>query len=181
MENENSYKIHIRFKEIEVEIEGDKDFVERNLDKIFSELNLEKDIQKVNKVDLSKTAGKLQRKKNNSFIIKEKKSKENIAIDQNSIENDSEFYNWIKSKNANTIIDNILLIIYWLYEKQIKYFSPKDVLNYWMKTGKSELKNINQYFKYISSENKNFIKNATRGEYSLTDIGLIYIKENLLK
>jgi len=186
MKNDKSYKIHLKTLDIEIDLEGDKDFVENYLKKFTDEFALiriadRKDINLVKKnLNYPIQTKSFFNKKDEKII----NNKENQLDNKNSVEfitNDSEFFNWIKLKKPKNTIETILLIIYWLFENKVKYFSPKDIIFYYEKMGKPKPTNINQYFKYISSKNKHYIESYKRGLYYITEEGKNHILETLIK
>lgn len=155
---EQNYKIRIKLGKVEIEVEGDKEFVEKHIEEF------KKEIPK---------------------IVKELPSKEKTVIPETQEEKVElkglslvEFYKQKDPKNHN---ETVVVFAYWLTEKEKKEeFSPKDIENCYSKIGIKKPANVPQIMKILASGGKAYlIKTRERGIYKISMLGKDLIEKEL--
>lgn len=153
---EQNYRIRIKLSNVEIEVEGDKEFVEKNIEEFKKEM---------------------------PKIAKELPSKEKTAIQETQKEvgleglSLAEFY---KKKNPKTDVETVLIVAYYLCttEKKEEFFN-KDIKNATDKIG-HKITNIAQILKEAAKGNKAYlVKGSRRGSWTITLEGKRFVDEEL--
>ena len=153
----NTSRIKIRKGEAEIEVEGDKDFVEKHIEELKNELS------------------KFSRK-----IPVEGGSVETIKKTNGELENISlaEFYKLKDPKDHN---ETTMVFAYWMIEKENKEeIRPKDIYKCYSKIGVPKPANIPDIMKTLASGRKAYlIKTERRGFYKISTLGRDLIEKEL--
>jgi len=155
---EQKYRIRIKLNEVEIEVEGDREFVEKHIEEF--------------KKEMSKSIRELP--------PKEKMTPPETSKDKSELEGLSlaEFYKQQQPKDYN---EQVVIFSYWLTKKEGKLeFEPKDIDNCFAKTAIDKPKNIPQYMKVLSGGKKAYLtKGDKRGQYKLSITGRNFVEKEL--
>ena len=156
--NEQNYRIRIKRGEVEIEVEGDKEFVEKHIEEF--------------KKEMPKIAKELPPKE--KTVIPETQ-KEKVELEGLSL---AEFYKQKKPKDHN---ETVVVFAYWLTVKENKEeFRPKDIEECYSETGIKKLTNIPQTMKILASGVKAYlIKTGKRGLYKIGMLGKELVEKEL--
>ena len=155
---EQNYRIRIKLGEAEIEVEGDKEFVEKHIEKF--------------KKEMPKTAKELPSEE--KTVIPETQ-KEDVELGKLSL---AEFYKMKQPKDHN---ETVVVFAYWLTEKENKgEFRPKDIEECYTKTGIRKPSNIPQTMKVLARGDKAYlIKTGKRGLYKIGMFGKELVEKEL--
>jgi len=158
--SEENFRIRIRKGDIEIEIEGKKDFVEKHYQKLKEEiLGIPIDIEK----HVAKSKAKKEKEKDKQLLI--------------SL---PEFY---KEKNPKSHPDKTLVFAYWLTKKEnIEEFQASDILECYDKARIRKPANIRDVLGQVSTATRALLlRSSQKGEYTLSLTGMTYVEEKLPK
>ncbi|MHA1250927.1 MAG: hypothetical protein ACTSRP_13120 [Candidatus Helarchaeota archaeon] len=156
--NDQKYRYRIKYGEIEFEVEGDKEFVEKHIEKFRNERQKIVNELQIDEINItSKTSKEISELKNLSL---------------------SEFY---KQKQPNSHNENIIVFAYWLMKKENKKdFTTKDILNCYDTVKISKPKNIYYHLRnLISAKKALLISGSKKGSYSITLMGIEFVEKKL--
>ena len=154
----DTYRIRLKKANTEIEVEGDKEFVEKHIEELKEELlKITEEIS-----SQEKTVG--------AIAEREEKKLENLSL--------AEFYKMKQPKDHNEIV---VAFAYWLTVKENKEkFRPKDIDECYSKIGIKKPKNIPQTMKILASGDKAYlIKTGERGIYKVGMFGKEFIEKEL--
>jgi hypothetical protein len=156
--NEQNYKIRIKRGEVEIEVEGDKEFVEKHIEEF--------------KKEMSKIAEELPPKEK---IITPEIPKEEVELEKLSL---AEFYKLKQPKDNN---ETVVVFAYWLTKKEHKEeFKTKEISACFDAARIPKPKNITQHvLKVASGKTAYLTTGSTKGYYKLTLTGEEFIKKEL--
>lgn len=154
-----TYRIWIKKGDIEIEVEGDKDFVEKHIKEFKGEL------QKV-------TEKALPEEKSVSQVTEKK---EEIKLENLSL---AEFYKMKQPKDHN---ETVVVFSYWLMIKEGKEeIRPKDIGECYSKIGIRKPTNIPHTMKILASGRKAYLsKTEKRGIYKIGMYGKELVEKEL--
>ena len=152
----DTYRIRIKKGNVEIEVEGDKDFVEKHIGELKNEL--------------SKFIRKMPIEDSGKVIEKSNEELENISL--------AEFYKLKSPKDHN---ETVMVFAYWMTEKEIKKeITPKDINKCYSKIGVSKPVNIPDIMKKLASGKKAYlVKTGKRGFYKISMLGRDLIEKEL--
>jgi len=155
---EQNYRIRIRLGEVEIEVEGDKEFVEKHIEEFRKEM--------------PKIAKELPPKEE---IISSEIQKEKVELEKLSL---AEFYKQKQPRDHNEIV---VIFAYWLTKKKgQEEFKPKDLLSCYDEARISKPKNISQHISYVCSGTKAYLTTGSKkGLYRLTLTGEDFVEGEL--
>ena len=153
-----TYRIRLRKANIEIEVEGDKEFVEKHIEE------LKKELLKITEETPS------QEKTVSTIVEREEKELEDISL--------AEFYKKKQPKDHNEIV---VVFAYWLTVKESKEeFRPKDIEKCYSRIGIKKPTNIPQTMKTLASGTKAYlIKTEKRGIYKISMLGKDLVEKEL--
>lgn len=155
---DQNYRIKIKQGEIEIEVDGDKEFVEKHIEEFKKELpRIAKELPSKEKIV--------------SPEIPEKESElEKLSL--------VEFYKQKDPKNHN---ETVVVFAYWLTKKEGKgEFKTKEISNLYSKAGVPKPKNVTQHLKNVSSAKKAYLmKGSKKGLWKLTITGEEFVEKEL--
>jgi hypothetical protein len=153
---EQNYRIRIKLGEIEIEAEGDKEFVEKHIEEF------RKEMPKISKELPSKEKPILPE------IPREEVELEHLSI--------SEFYKQRQPKDNN---ETVVVFAYWLTKKERKEeFKTVEISACFSNAGVPKPRNVTQHMKMASSGKKAFLmKGSKKGLWKLTITGEKFIEE----
>jgi hypothetical protein len=154
---EQNYRIRIKRGEVEIEAEGDKEFVEKHIEEFKKEMpTIAKELPSKEKTIIPETQ-------------KEKVELEGLSL--------AEFYKQKQPKDHNEIV---VVFGYWLTEKENKKeFSPKDIKNCYTVSPKKPT-NVPKTMKTLASSDKAYlIKTEKKGLYKISMSGKDLIEKEL--
>ncbi len=155
---DQNYRIKIKQGEIEIEVEGDKEFVEKHIEEFKKELpRIAKELPSKEKIV--------------SPEIPEKESElEKLSL--------AEFYKQKDPKNHN---ETVVVFAYWLTKKEKKEeFKTKDIGACYDEARISKPKNITQHVQAVASGKKAYLtKGSARTYYKLTLTGEEFVEKEL--
>jgi len=152
----DTYRIRIKNGNAEIEVEGDKDFVEKHIGELKNEL-----LKFIRKMPIE-DSGKVIEKTNEEL--------ENISL--------AEFYKLKSPKDHN---ETVMVFAYWMTEKENKKeITPKDIDKCYSKIGVPKPVNIPDIMKKLASGKKAYlVKTGKRGFYKISMLGRDLIKKEL--
>lgn len=153
---EQKYKIRIKRGEIEIEAEGDKEFVEKHIEEFKKELSkIAKGLPPTEK-DIA------------SQIPEEKIGVENLSL--------AEFY---KQKNPNTDEEAVLTVAYYLeFHDRQDEFTNKQIKEATDKIG-HKITNIAHTLKVAARGKKAYLLKGSKGLWKITSEGKRFVEEKL--
>ena len=151
---EQNYRIRIKQDAIEIEVEGDKEFVERHIE----------EFKKV----LPKIAKELPTKE--VLEIPKGEALEGLSL--------AEFY---KKKQPKDYNETVVVFAYWLAKKKgQEEFKPKDILACFDEARITKPKNIRQHIGTVASGKTAFLTSGSKkGYYKLTLTGEEFVEKEL--
>ncbi|RKX56108.1 MAG: hypothetical protein DRP29_09895, partial [Thermodesulfobacteriota bacterium] len=156
---QKTYKIRINLQNGEIEVEGDKEFVETEIKTLLEEF------QKLRKVyaSLEESA---QLEKEQKSILKEKKPY---------------IKEFVKEKNPSTAQETAVVLAYYLKEYERKEtFNAEDIKKIWTASGWKPPKKIWQ--SVIDGKNRyQWFEEVSRGEYKISPHGIYFVENELPK
>lgn len=155
---EQNYRIKIKLGDVEIEAEGDKEFVEKHIEEFKKEMpNIAKELPPKEK------------------IITPEISKEEVELEKLSL---AEFYKQKLPKDHN---ETVVVFAYWLTKKENKEeFGPKDIEKCYAQIGVKKPTNVPQTMKILASGDKAYlIKFGKRGIYKISMLGKDLIENEL--
>jgi hypothetical protein len=157
---EQNYRIKIKKGDTEIDIAGDKNFVEKHIEKYKKEVF--EPSKKISDEEISP--------------IREGKKKES-GLDEISL---SEFYKKKKPKDYKKHDENILIFSYYLSEiEKNEEFSPKNIEDCYEETSIPKPSNTARDMKSLASGKKAYLIKSSRGIYKLSAIGKELVKNEL--
>jgi len=155
---ERNYKIRIKLEEVEIEVEGDKEFVEKHIE------GFRKEMLKITKELLPKEKAIIPE------IPKGETELEKLSL--------AEFYKQKQPKDHN---ETVIVFAYWLTKKEGKEeFKTRDISNCYSNAGVPKPQNVAQHVKAAMRSKKAFLmKGSKRGLWKLTIKGEEFVKEEL--
>ena len=154
---EQNYRIRIKLGEVEIEVEGDKEFVEKHIEEF--------------KKEMPKIAKELPSKKTvTPEIQKEKDELERLSL--------AEFYKMKQPKDHN---ETVVVFAYWLRKKEgEEEFKTRDISNCYDTTRIQKPKNITQHIQAVASGKKAWLTGGSKkGFYKLTLTGEDFVEKEL--
>jgi len=153
---EQNYRIRIKLGEVEIEAEGDKEFVEKHIEEF--------------KKEMPKIAKELPPKEK---IITPEIQKEEVELEKLSL---AEFY---KEKQPRDDIEVALTIAYYLtFSQQKKEFSNQEIKQMGANLG-YKLSNPADTLKRAASGKKAYVLKIEKGKWSLTIEGENFVQKEL--
>lgn len=155
---EQNYRIRIKLGEVEIEAEGDKEFVEKHIEEF--------------KKEMPKIAKELPPKEK---IITPEISKEKVELEKLSL---AEFYKQKQPKDHN---ETVVVFAYWLTKKEGKEeFGPKDINNCYAQIGAKKPANVPYIMKILASGEKAYLSEVgKRGIYKIAMRGEDLVEKKL--
>ncbi len=155
---EQHYKIRIRRNEVEIEVEGDKEFVEKHIEEF------KKELPKIAK------ESSLKEKPVVSEIPKEKLGLEKLSL--------AEFYKRKQPKGHN---ETVVVFAYWLTKERNKEeFNSKDILDCYDEARMKKPKNINQHIIKMAAGKKAYLTSGSeKGLHKLILPGEGFVEKEL--
>ena len=152
----DTYRIRIKKGNVEIEVEGDKDFVEKHIGELKNEL--------------SKFIREMPIEDGEKIIEKTNEGLENISL--------AEFYKLKSPKDHN---ETVMIFVYWMTEKENKEeITPKDIDKCYSKIGVPKPANIPDIMKKLASGKKAYlVKTGKRGFYKISMLGRDLIEKEL--
>jgi len=153
------YRIRIKQGEVEIEVEGDKEFVEKHIEKFKEEIpNSTKELPPEEKT-----------------VIPESPPRAKLEIEKLSL---AEFYKQKQPKDHN---ETVVVFAYWLTKKENKEeFPTKDISSCFDVARISKPKNVTQHIKAVSSGKKAFLTTGSKkGLWKLTLTGEEFVEKEL--
>jgi len=154
---EKNYRIRIKKGEFEIEVEGDKEFVEKHIEEFKQEMQ---------------KAVKEMPPEEKAIIAKEKIELEGISL--------AEFYKQKQPKGHN---ETVVVFAYWLTKrKKQQEFAPKDIVSCYNEIGIAKPANIWQFMKTLAGGRKaHLIRGDKKGIYKLSMTGDEFVEKELPK
>lgn len=155
---EQNYRIRIKLGEVEIEAEGDKEFVEKHIEEF--------------KKEMPKIAKELPSKE--KTVIPETQ-KEKVELEGLSL---AEFYKQKKPKDHN---ETAVVFAYWLTKKKKKEeFKTKDITACYDEARIPKPKNVTQHIQAVASGKKaQLTPGSKRGYHKLTLTGEEFVEKEL--
>jgi hypothetical protein len=157
--SEQTYRIRIKIGEVEIEAEGDKEFVEKQIEEFKNEIpEIAKDIP-------------AKEKTVNSETPKEKVELEGLSL--------AEFYKRKQPKDHN---ETVVVFAYWLTKKKGKEeFKTKEISACFDEARIPSPKNITQHISAVASGKKKpyLTAGSEKGWYKLTLSGEDFVEKEL--
>jgi len=155
---EQHYRIRIKQGEVEIEVEGDKEFVEKHIRELRGEVS-----KTVKESPLKEEVSTLE-------TLKDVAQLEKLSL--------TEFY---KQKRPSGHNETVLVFAYWLTKKESKEeFKPKDILSCYDEVRVPKPKNIHQHMIELASGKRAYLtKGSKKGFYRLTLTGEEFVEKEL--
>lgn len=156
--SEQIYRIRIKFGEVEIEAEGDKEFVEKHIEEFKKEMpKIAKELPPKEKTVTSET------------------QKERVELEGLSL---AEFY---KQKQPRDHNETVVVFAYWLTKKEKKgEFKTKDITACYDGARIPKPKNATQHVQAVASGKKaQLTAGSKRGYYKLTLTGEDFVEKEL--
>ena len=155
---EQNYRVRIKLGEVEIEAEGDKEFVEKHIE------DFKKEMPKIAKELPSKEKAVI------SEIPKERVEFEKLSL--------PEFYKQKQPKDHN---ETVVVFAYWLTKKEgEEEFAPRDIDSCFNEIGITKPTNTPRNMKTLASGKKAYlIRREKRGRYKLSMTGEEFIEKEL--
>jgi len=148
------YRIRIKKGNVEVEVEGDKDFVEKHIGELKNELSRFREMPV----------------EDGEKLIE----KTNEGLGDMSL---AEFYKLKSPKDHN---ETVMIFVYWMTEKENKEeITPRDIDKCYSKIGVPKPANIPDIMKKLASGKKAYIVKTRRGFYKISMLGRDLIEREL--
>ncbi|MGQ9848338.1 MAG: hypothetical protein ACUVQP_12680 [Bacteroidales bacterium] len=156
--SEQNYKIRIKIGDVEIEAQGDKEFVEKHIEEF--------------KKEMPKIAKELPPKEK---PIPPEIPREEVELEKLSL---GEFYKRKQPKDHN---ETVVVFAYWLTKKEGKAeFKGGDINTCYDEARISKPKNVRQHIKGMTSGKKAYLTAvARRGYYKLTLTGEEFVEKEL--
>ncbi len=169
-----TYKIRVNVKNGEIEVEGDKDFVRKEIKDLLEIISKKIKVETTIIGEESGQTEKASTKKDRLHSINEGAS----DLDQfNAL---TEFF---KYKSPKKVWEKALVVAYWItYKENISEFSPSEISDRLKKIGVSPPGNPWDVLKKLASAKKAYLlKGNSRGKYKMGMLGKEYVENELPK
>jgi hypothetical protein len=153
---EQNYRIRIKFGEVEIEAEGDKDFVEKHIEEF--------------KKEMPRIAKELPSKEVTQEISGKRVELERLSL--------AEFYKQKQPKDHN---ETIVVFAYWLTKREKQQeFTPKAIEACYSQIAITKPANVPQFMKTLASGKKAYLQRGDRrGQYKLSMTGEEFVEKEL--
>ena len=170
-----TYKLRVKSKGTEIEIEGDKKFVEGHFSQ-FKKLLKDAKLQSARNARSSKKGRKRGRKKKPG---RKPKKEKRVKLDLPNMEL-KQILEEAKPDKEDT---NILVFSYWLNKRMRKReFRSPDIEAMYKEIGMEAPNNITYYLRKLSDEDKGLLQHGRKnGRYKISPDGLKYITYKTIK
>jgi len=167
---EKNYRARFKFPDIEVEVEGDREFVDKHLTTLLELLKQPKLTEGLVEEKVEKKAPPKPRKPRG------RRAKAELVLEKTPEISIEEFFEQKKPKTHN---EAVLVISYWLTKyagkKEIR---PKDIRLVFEQLKTRKPGNVGQHIRILSDPKKGFLKRGQKtGRYFLTPKGIELVEK----